>query len=289
MIFRLEDLRSDFAGFSQLVRLSESLEDEAFADIDIDLGSVRWLDANMCAPLGAILYRIGRNLNEVRILESSNPVEQALTRNGFLSNYGRARRPDTFGTTIPYMRFETKDERYFGEYVCVHLLSNRLPVMSTGLRKKFQESIFEIFSNAVIHSGTKLGIYSCGQFFPRKQRLDFCVVDLGVGIGENVRAKLNQLVSATEAIKWALTGKNTTKSGPVPGGLGLKLLTEFAGHNGGKVQIVSSDGYYELSPSGEQFSRLPAGFPGTVVNLEFNTADTKTYCLVSELDSGSIF
>lgn len=43
---------------------------------------------------------------------------------------------------------------------------SEMPDMSPGLLKKFRESLFEIFSNAVLHSRTELGIYSCGQLFP---------------------------------------------------------------------------------------------------------------------------
>ncbi len=56
------------------------------------------------------------------------------------------------------------------------------PRNDCSLRKKFHESIFEIFSNAVLHSQTKFGIYSCGQFYPNRNKLDFSVADLGVGM-----------------------------------------------------------------------------------------------------------
>ena len=96
--------------------------------------------------------------------------------------------------------------------------------MSAGLFRKLQESLYEIFSNAVIHSETRLGIYACGQFFPNKHRLDFTIVDLGIGIRENVRRKAGLDLTAPLAIAWAMEGKNTTKRGRIPGGLGLKLF-----------------------------------------------------------------
>ena len=37
---------------------------------------------------------------------------------------------------------------------------------------------------------------------------------------------------------WATQGRNTTKRGPIPGGLGLKLLTEFIKLNEGRLQIA---------------------------------------------------
>ena len=95
--------------------------------------------------------------------------------------------------------------------------------MSPGLLKKFRESIFEIFSNAVLHSRSKMGIFTCGQFFPVRHRLDFSVADLGIGMRQNIKDNTGLNLSAEAAIQWATEGRNTTKRGPVPGGLGLKL------------------------------------------------------------------
>jgi hypothetical protein len=161
--------------------------------------------------------------------------------------------------------------------------------MSAGLLKKFRESIFEIFSNAVLHSGTEHGIFSCGQFFPNKQCLDFSITDLGVGIRERVNQRTGLALSSVEAIKWALSAGNTTKSGPIPGGLGLKILQEFIRLNAGRMQIVSATGYWELAGGQVQTRFFVKPFPGTVVTIEINTADTKSYFLASELRPDSIF
>jgi hypothetical protein len=116
-----------------------------------------------------------------------NDITRILSKNGFLSHYGGDKLPDTRGTTIPYKRFEAKDDRYFASYIeDEFVLRSEMPRMSVGLLKKFRESVFEIFSNAVIHSQTKLGIFSCGQYFPKRNRLDFAVADLGIGIRRNV-------------------------------------------------------------------------------------------------------
>jgi len=161
--------------------------------------------------------------------------------------------------------------------------------MTPGLLKKFRESIFEIFSNAVIHSETKLGIFSCGQFFPKKHRLDFSIADLGIGIQRNVQKKGRLNLSVEQAIIWAISEKNTTKTGPIPGGIGLKLLREFILKNEGRLQIVSDAGYWELSEGKEGTRSFLEPFPGTVVNIEINTKDTKSYCLASEVRPEDVF
>ena len=161
--------------------------------------------------------------------------------------------------------------------------------MSAAIMKKFRESVIEIFSNAVLHSKTTLGIFSCGQFFPNRHRLDFSVVDLGVGIKQNVMEHTGLDLPPDEAILWATKGRNTTKRGPIPGGLGLKLLTEFVNLNEGRLQIVSDAGYWCLRKDQVATVHLPLPFPGTAVSLEIRTDDTRSYALTSELKESDIF
>ncbi len=285
----LQEINSDYEGFSRLIQLAAQTAGCYFDDVEIDMSQTGWIDANMCAPLGAILYKIGRDINSIQLTHVQPNVEAILSKNGFLCNYGWSRKKDTHGSTIEYKRFEPKDDRYFADYIETQMIGNGIPEMSPGLLKKFRESIYEIFSNSVIHSRTMLGIFSCGQYFHKKHRLDFSVVDLGIGICTNVHDRRGLVLSAEEAISWALEGKNTTKLGPIPGGLGLKLLREFIIENDGRIQIVSENGYWELSEGQVNTRAFPEPFPGTIVNIEINTADSKSYRLVSEIRSEDIF
>lgn len=289
MVFSLGETRSDYSGFDQLARLARSLEPVSLDEVDIDMSGCAWFDANMAAPLGALLYRASYQLNNVHILGVRAPLEKILRKNEFLVNYGRLPLVDSNVTTIPYRRFEPTDGRYFGSYISEYLQGRGMPKMSAGLHKKFLESVYEMFSNAVIHSGTTLGIYSCGQYYPNVHRLDFSIGDLGMGIRESLRRRKQLELAADEAIVWALTGTNTTKTGPVPGGLGLKLLRDFTTKNGGRIQIVSDRGYWELQGESSRSLLLDLPFPGTVVNIELNTGDTKSYRLSSESSLDDIF
>ncbi len=277
------EVRSDFQGFTTLVNLAERLNSLEYSSVVLNMLSADWVDANMCAPLGAILYKASRNLNMVRFENMSQGVQRIFQKNGFLSYYGHAKKADTYGTTIQYQRFETKDDRFFGAYIEQHFKNKAIPDMSESLRKKFWESIFELFSNAVIHSETEQGIFTCGQNFPRKKHIDFAIADLGIGIHQTLINKKGLHFPPEEAINWAMEGRNTTKTGSIPGGLGLKLLQEFIRLNRGRIQVVSYTGYWEQCADGTILKRiLPHPFPGTVVNIEINTSDTHSYALSSE-------
>jgi len=174
MKFPLPQIRHEQSGFEALVLLHAQTKDCRLTRIEIDMSMTNWFDADMCAAFGSILYRLSSGLNTVELTNIPQSVETILSKNGFLSNYGRAKLPDTWGTTIPYQRFDVKDDRYFAGYIESEFVHRpEMPKMSVGLIKKFRESVFEIFSNAVLHSRTKLGIFSCGQFFPTIICADF--------------------------------------------------------------------------------------------------------------------
>ena len=165
----LSAIRHNQPGFVALAGLHAQTKDCFLDDVEIDMQATDWLDADMCAAFGAILYRMEDNLNTVRLTNIQSGVRNVLSKNGFLSHYGRTKMPDHWGTTVSYKRFDADDDRYFASYIEDEFIQrSELPEMSTGLQKKFRESIFEIFSNAVLHSRTKLGIFSCGQFFPNR-------------------------------------------------------------------------------------------------------------------------
>lgn len=285
MKLKITDIRSSWEGFSQLSRLALDLQSCFLDEVEIDMSAVGWFDANMCAPFGAILYRTSLAANDVTITAIQCEVQKILSKNGFLANYGYPLALDTYGTTIPYKRFELGQERHSASYVDMHLSGKGMPQMTRGLRTKLLEAVLEIFSNSFTHSETELGVFSCGQFFPKRDRLDFSIADLGMGIRKNILQKRHVDLSAENAIKWAISERNTTREGPVPGGSGLKILREFISMNRGRMQIVSDKGYMEFgSGFGTPLLRLmDHPFPGTVVNLEFNTADTNSYCLASEV------
>jgi anti-sigma regulatory factor (Ser/Thr protein kinase) len=290
-LYRLADIYTDYDGFQELIRLHEYVSYCIFPGLHIDTSFLQWLDANMCAPLGAVLYEFARH-GRIAIELKKPGLKSILERNGFLHNFGFTvpKGADRYGTTIEYQRFDCGDAEAFKAYVAQHFVGKGIPNMSEALHRKFRESISEVFDNAVEHSGTEAGIFACGQYFPKKQQLDFCIADLGIGMRSVLERRGIQL-SAEQAIEWAMSGDNTTRlrSEGRPGGLGLKLIRDFVRLNGGSILIVSDAGYWRFHGGNVELRTFPRPFPGTVVNIEINTADTQSYCLASEVDPKSIF
>lgn len=289
-MIQLLQVRTDRLGYEQIANLAASTKDLNFGRLEIDFSQCSFFEANMAAVLGAVLARVTDNLNKVEIANLPRSIETILRKNRFLVQYGFSPLDDSNQTTLPFRRLKMSDGSLFADYLDQYLRGRGIPPMSPGLTRAFKQSIFEIFHNSVYHSHSRLGVFACGQFFPNKKRLDLTIADAGVGIRTNVRDHLkNNKISSVGAIRWALDEGNTTRTGKLPGGIGLKLLKEFTKNNGGRIQIASRYGFYEYDGGNEKFGKLAADLPGTSVNLEVNTADTSEYSLLSEVSADDIF
>jgi hypothetical protein len=281
-----QNIRTDYNGYLEFVRLYHNLKEYENADIIIDFSCVKWFEANLCAILGAIEAILkAKNVN-VTYENLSPGINNILCRNGFIGNYPIFNRDCSTDTVVTFQRFEPHQDSAFNEYILRELLSKSdFPRHSELLGKRISESIFEIFENARTHGKCDY-IHTCGQYYPRKTpaRLDITIVDIGKTIHKNVNDYLSsklQAFSASEAIAWAVEYGNTTKINRT-GGLGLSLILEFIQKNDGVIQIISSNGMWEYKKKNIKMHLLPYPFPGTIVNIEFNFADSNYYKLKNE-------
>lgn len=276
----LRNIKNNFASFQQLISIYDDTKDLFFDNIEVVLN--HWFAANMSAALGGILDRVAAEFNEISIICPNPDIERILLKNDFLSYYGHERIEDTHHTTIRFQKLKPTDGKFFNSYIVNELLArSELPKMSDAVKDKMAETIYEIFVNAQIHSNTDY-IYTCGQFFPKDNKIEFTIVDMGIGFKEKVNQRFDSNLSSVQAIRWAVQDRNTTKES-VPGGIGLALLKEFVSKNNGKMQIVSDDGFYEIGRSNEQTGIFNGRFPGTIVNLQFRTDDISSYSLREEV------
>jgi anti-anti-sigma regulatory factor len=283
------NISSDHKGYLFFARLSQEIASLRSQKIVFDFRNVSWFEANLCAILGAIISQADENLNTTEIINLKPTVADILERNDFLTYYTGMKRADGKATVVAFKKFKMSDESAFRNYLEHDLLAvPDLPKMSSMARKKILESIFELFNNAVIHARCK-HIFSCGQYFPNKKELKFTVVDLGKTIRSNVSEFLRQPVEGDSAIDWAVEEGTTTKTGPIPGGLGLSIIRAFLDMNGGDIQIVSDNGYWKEKNKSIEKRRFLMRFPGTIVNLEFNMNDLNRYVDKSELQDTPLF
>ena len=286
----LGSISSDIFGFSKLVELYASICGPSSTILEIDMARTSWFDANLCAVLGAIIHISTRkNGNIVKLVGIQPQVRDILARNGFLQQHDDCN--DYFNTTVAYRRFDFSPSlntkavlqspviEAFREYARAEFLRNpEISSLPAHFLDDFSWSIFEMFDNAVIHSETEDGIFSCGQYFHQQDKLCFTVVDLGIGIGGAINKHLGINIAPEQAISRVVKGGITTKinSHNIMGGSGLSLLREFAMSNKGGVYIMSGNGYWQLTNGEEEAKQLNHTFHGTVISLTINIQQTPT-------------
>ncbi len=283
---QLVNINNTFDSYQRIIDFYQEHKDKVFGTIHIELRN--WFAANMSAALGGILDLFSRNLNSIEFDYISPEIERILLKNDFLSYFGHSRILDNFHTTIRYLKLKLTDGKYFNNYVVDELIGRgELPHMSTLVKEKMASAIYEIFVNAQIHSNSK-NIYTCGQFFPAEHKIEFTIVDTGIGFKRKINDRFNSNLSSVQAIQWATKDRHTTKI-DITGGIGLALLKEFIEKNKGKMQIISDDGFYQYDIKGEHMQLFNGSFPGTIVNLQFRTDDNSSYVLKGEFTKNDIF
>jgi len=287
MLKKIGSIESNAYGFNALALLAESSKTFSGDMLALDFQECTTFDANMAAPLYAALTCY--NVEKVQAVNIRHDIRVVLTKNGFLGELGFRNISDSDQTILPFRRFKRNEGLSFANYLSQYMRGRGIPRMSAGLTKRFLQSLFEIFQNAAMHSNSQSGIFVCGQLSPAMNKLDFSIADAGIGIRDSVRKHFNNTINSCSAIKWALEEGHTTKTNNQPGGLGLKLLKDFIRINQGKIQITSRYGFHEISGKVEPFYKLDYDFPGTCVNIEINTDDTRNYALKSEIKSSDIF
>ncbi len=285
-IYQIANIDSSFNSYQQLIDFYQHYKETSFQTINLTIA--KFFAANMSAILGALLDKLQENLNLIKFVEINKSVERILQKNTFLTYFNFSTAIDNYQTAIPYFKLKPTDSKFFNNYIFKELLnSQKFSEMSRKLRNRVAEAIYEIFVNAQIHSESEY-IYTCGQFYPNKEQIEFTIVDLGIGFKNKINERFKSNLTAVQAIKWAVKDRSTTKIG-ISGGIGLALLREFVDLNGGKIQIISNNGFYQYSKQGEETNFFDSDFPGTVVNLQFRMDDDNYYLLETEIDTNDIF
>lgn len=284
-IFKLIPIiKNDVDGYQYIASLYHEIKKICSSKIGIDFSSCRRFDANISAALGAILddlYDEGYQIWLLNISKATAGVRRALTRNGFLKAFDITTNNEERENFILYRKFSTEQQEEFKQYILEELINKqKFPKHTSAAGESIQESIFEIYINSITH-GDCTHVYCCGEYISKSipETLDMTIVNLGTTIEDNVNRHMLKLnngqLSSSKCIEWAITQGNTTKN--VPGGLGFTIICNFIYKNQGKLQIISSDAYWEFCCKGSKSVKMNNKFPGTIVNMEINIDDDTVY------------
>jgi len=266
-------LNDSAADFERLFSIWDQVNDY-FLDVQFDFSGCRFLRPNAVAFLGGLARLIESRMGTVFFdwdTLKNAAVMTNLSQNGFAGYFGHTS-SGWPGNSIPYREDNVRDVNGIMDYLEIHWLGRGWVQVSQRLRDAIVGHVWEIYNNAFEHSGSEIGVFSCGQHFPEYNELLLSVVDFGQGIPAKVRNFLSsdpraEQLTAAGCLRWAFQRGTTTKPKEEPGGLGLDLLKEFVQVNQGKLEVYSNDGYALIDKDGKRFTNITTSFEGTVFHI----------------------
>lgn len=270
-------LSLDFDVFDYLAELQSIVIDSVESKIILDFQNCEFSHAIFTAFLGSLsVWAANFNKTLVYRVDRRSKLYEYIKRSG-LYNYITGDTVDyTNGNSIPFRKVHMDDSEI------IDYISNILELAPVKLTTTAEEilfkNIYEIFNNAVEHSGSCNGVYACGHWMPRKKELVFSVYDTGIGIPAHVKSHINNDFDSVEAINWALVKGNSTKqlANGTPRGLGLSDLKNFIELNNGYFTIISNDVIYSYNGS-VSYKYLSKPIIGTMVSFIIRNDEEHIY------------
>lgn len=254
------------------------------AEVSFDFSRCDFLRPNAVAFLGGLARLIAHRGGKAQLLlpTMKGRVEMNLLQNGFAHAMG-AETPAWQGNAIPYREHPTQEKDKIIDGLKCDWLGRGWISVSGALADEIAGRVWEIFANAFEHSKTPVGVFSCGQYMPKRKELLLAVADFGVGIPSNVRLFLQDpAMSGGEAMRWAFTAGHTTQmQQSFPRGLGLELLKNFVRKANGVMRVFSHDGRVKIDPQGETYENSESFFEGTLVQIRL-VCDDRHFALSTE-------
>jgi len=289
--FSIPTIWIGYEDFNKLFEIWEQISKLPLTDLDIELDfeSCKFLSHNGVSFLGGLVHFIESRGGKVTFAwHTLRPkIHMNLAPNGFLHHFSQGLEPWD-GNSISYRRDCNHDKSEIMEYLLDKWLGKGWLYVSKQLRDAIAGQVSEIYGNAFEHSDSKIGVFSCGQYYPQRKCLELSVIDFGIGIPTKVRTlPTNSHFSSEDALMWALEFGNSTIM-DVSRGLGLNLLKEFINFSQGTLRIFSNDSYVKIEDNKVIYKKQTINFSGTFINISLK-CNEDYYCLASEnLDASSI-
>ena len=294
VVLNVTTINDELSDFDRLFALWNQVNDD-FLDVTFDFSRCGFLRQNAVAFLGGLARLIESRFGNVIFDWNTlrNNIRGNLEQNGFLSTFRHTGGPWT-GNSIPYREDPSQDAENIMDYLKTKWLGRGWVHVSDLLRDAIVGRVWEIYANAFEHGQSSIGIFSCGQHYPRYHELKLTVVDFGVGIPSNVRYYFKddprfQSLNAASCLKWAFQRGTTTRPNGTSRGMGLDLLKDFVKINKGKLEIFSHEGYALIDEAQEIFTNRQTFFEGTLANITLRCDESLYYQFASEVTDKPLF
>lgn len=282
---RLGDRFLDWSNLFRTIALVQEHPDP----IRLDFSHCSFLASNAVAALGLAISLRQASGRQTTVLWDSFQADVLanLMKNGFAGSYGHKNHPWT-GNTIPFVNHRECNEDVITSFLKDEWIERGWINISSELTSLIVSNVWEAYGNTFEHSGSIVGAFSCGQYFPNMRHLSLTIADAGVGIPANVRNYLGERdKTGAEALKWAFTSGNSTKSEEgISRGVGLELIRNLLAVNGGTLYMFSGDGRATIQNGIISFQTLSRPVCGTLIHLTL-VCDDRRYQLKREAEACS--
>ncbi|MEA2034261.1 MAG: ATP-binding protein [Euryarchaeota archaeon] len=255
------------------------------ADLIFDFSECNFIKQNGVAFLAGLAYHIRKNGGVVSIDKSTiHPkVGMNLAQNGFLKEITEVSEPWD-GNSVPLMQCFSQDINLIEKYLEDKWIGKGWIRTSTLLSEKIIGNVLELYENAFEHSYSDIGVFTCGQRFPKKKDLILTIIDFGIGIPQSLDNFFNEsgdVFYGSSRLETAFQDGFSTKRREQPRGIGLDLLKEFIQKNHGRMDIYSNNEYACITSDNIIYMIKDFYFNGTAVNIKLK-CDEKYYLIEGE-------
>ena len=146
-----------------------------------------------------------------------------------------------------------------------------------GIEKDFTAisvCLAEILNNCFDHANSVTGVIAHAQYFRVNNTIWLAICDTGIGLPSCVNnylaSKGRVKITSGEAVRWAFTNANTTKSTPRNRGLGLNTLLDQTEFHGGALRMITHDKWVLNNERIKLRMRDTRHFFGTAIEMEIN-------------------
>jgi hypothetical protein len=280
---RVKDFSWLFTTFGEIDRFAKK---EPGGTVVLDFSQCTSLQQNAVALLGGTARNAeSHGAKVVFKWDTLQPrVRLNLEKNGFIAAFGGGLEWDQ-GNTIPYREHRLIEQRSVVDYLRSRWLARGWVQMTDAVQDAVIGNMWELYANAFEHADSPIGVFSCGQYFPKEKAVKFTVADFGVGIPQNVRRHFGRYIRADRAIDWAFREGTSTKSARIPRGLGLATVLSLIKANSGKLELFSNEGQMTIRGDRKRLKSYDHYFRGTIMTIEFQ-CDSLLYCFGSEFSPG---
>ena len=265
------NITSGHVGLANLLRFEQACRQHRNCTILVNTQRMQWLDANLCAILGACFHRLHVHNGLSFTLDRAQVAGRfnIFARNGFVSVDGISLQ-STGNSAVELQTFGQDESDEFVDYIERKLLGHPGLQLHPDLVSDLTNSFTEVFANVNLHANTTSPVFTCGQYFPLKGKLCFTLVDLGGGYLPPIQRQFASITTCAQAVAWALQPGHTSRTPEpeyfgVPGGYGLTNLHDYCKQVGGELQITTGDAHW--SSANPTQCRAIEFFSGSIVTI----------------------